>query len=652
MRKWKKFLSVFFVLQFFTCSPLVGQTWAASSKTLTRRSSAAKKNLFLTKTSAVTKLTNQELQNCELGGADKKDWAQRLQWFESKIIDRYKAMNKKNILVVGEQKFLNTFKAATKKYNWGSRFIYATTANCLKEILGDGETLVIDARYYPGHFKKIYGNLNVSSFKDVYAEILYDETLTFLKKSGVEYYFFVSPNLSRIKNADAYEKVLISSPDSIDFSERLKKAYNGQDQDALDLHLKNQWPAQHYNGRHRVYDTNTGRFPTENQPGSFKNSVYLYGACTAAASQIQPKFSVATALQNLINKFLRQNYIVENCAINTADSINDFEYILNTTFKPGDIVVEMIDFPEFANKAKGYGFHAEDLSRLFDRPHNLGYWCIDSYGHGLPPKANRLIGKRIYDVIKPQLSKSSRNKKQNTIKYKFENEVDTFVDEHPDFKKFLEKLKNIAAKNNIKGTIGSLNMNANPFTLGHRYLVEEALKEVEHLYLFVVEEDKSEISFKDRYEMIKRGVADLENVTVLTTDKWMCSALTFPDYFDKEHLQDKKLDPTMDIDLYGKYIAPAIGATKRFTREEPFDLITRQHNNFMKNQLPNYGIKFYEIPRKTLANGDVISATKVRNALKAGDFENLKQYVPKTTLNYLKENYARIVKAVNNKYKK
>ena len=192
MRKWKRFLSVFFVLQFFTCSPLVGQTWAAPSKTLTRRSSDAKKNLFLTKTSAVTKLTNQELQNCELGDADKKDWAQRLQWFESKIINRYKAMNKKNILVVGEQKFLNTFKAATKKYNWGSRFIYATTANCLKEILGDGETLVIDARYYPGHFKKIYGNLNVSSFKDVYAEILYDETLTFLKKSGVEYYFFVS----------------------------------------------------------------------------------------------------------------------------------------------------------------------------------------------------------------------------------------------------------------------------------------------------------------------------------------------------------------------------------------------------------------------------------------------------------------------------
>ena len=56
----------------------------------------------------------------------------------------------------------------------------------------------------------------------------------------------------------------------------------------------------------------------------------------------------------------------------------------------------------------------------------------------------------------------------------------------------------------------------------------------------------------------------------------------------------------------------------------------------MKNQLPNYGIKFYEIPRKTLANGDVISAMKVRNALKAGDFEALKKYVPKTTLNYLK----------------
>ena len=91
----------------------------------------------------------------------------------------------------------------------------------------------------------------------------------------------------------------------------------------------------------------------------------------------------------------------------------------------------------------------------------------------------------------------------------------------------------------------------------------------------------------------------------------MCSKFTFPDYFDKDNLQSKViLNPTKDVDLYGAYIAPAIGATRRFFGEEPIDKVTQQHNNFMKRQLPEYGIEVIEIPRKTLAGGQVISASK------------------------------------------
>ncbi len=73
----------------------------------------------------------------------------------------------------------------------------------------------------------------------------------------------------------------------------------------------------------------------------------------------------------------------------------------------------------------------------------------------------------------------------------------------------------------------------------------------------------------------------------------------------------------------------------------------------MRNILPSFGVSFHEIPRKsTDGKEDVISATKVRNALKAGDFEVLKKYVPETTLMYLKENYEQIVARINSKYKK
>ncbi|EFA28598.1 ABC transporter, ATP-binding protein, partial [Haemophilus influenzae HK1212] len=38
---------------------------------------------------------------------------------------------------------------------------------------------------------------------------------------------------------------------------------------------------------------------------------------------------------------------------------------------------------------------------------------------------------------------------------------------------------------------GSIVMNANPFTLGHRYLIEQALQQCDHLHLFIVGEDAS-----------------------------------------------------------------------------------------------------------------------------------------------------------------
>lgn len=61
-----------------------------------------------------------------------KDWAQRRQWFERKIIDKYKSFNVKNILVVGEQKFLDAFKQAAERHDWQANFAYATSANSIE----------------------------------------------------------------------------------------------------------------------------------------------------------------------------------------------------------------------------------------------------------------------------------------------------------------------------------------------------------------------------------------------------------------------------------------------------------------------------------------------------------------------------------------
>lgn len=148
------------------------------------------------------------------------------------------------------------------------------------------------------------------------------------------------------------------------------------------------------------------------------------------------------------------------------------------------------------------------------------------------------------------------------------------------------------------------------------------------LYVFVVEEDKSEIKFVDRLAMVEQNCADFENVIVLPSGSYMISSITFPEYFQKATLQGSKVIPSQDIRLFGEAIAPTLGITKRFVGEEPFDTVTKSYNEFMKQLLPEYGIELIEIPRIKTMNGKIINATKVREYLKKGEWGNVNLIYP------------------------
>jgi [citrate (pro-3S)-lyase] ligase len=179
-------------------------------------------------------------------------------------------------------------------------------------------------------------------------------------------------------------------------------------------------------------------------------------------------------------------------------------------------------------------------------------------------------------------------------------------------------------------------MNCNPFTLGHQYLIETCAKEVELLYIFVVEEDKSNFSFSDRIDLVKQGTAHISNVKVLPSGKFIISALTFPEYFIKGDKQDTTIDPSGDVELFGQYIAPTLGITVRFVGEEPLDRVTLQYNNAMREILPRFGVELQIIPRKE-AGGAPISASRVRALLKEQNFAEIAKLVPVSTLEYLRE---------------
>lgn len=184
------------------------------------------------------------------------------------------------------------------------------------------------------------------------------------------------------------------------------------------------------------------------------------------------------------------------------------------------------------------------------------------------------------------------------------------------------------------GKNGLIVMNSNPFTLGHQYLVEQAARLVDTLYVIVVAEDKSLFTSEERLSMVTEGCAHLKNVIVCRGSQYIISAATFPSYFIKKMDDVAKAQIEIDLDVTARHIAPALGATIRFVGSEPSDELTHGYNTAMKDVLPQHGIEVIEIPRLE-HDGKAISASYVRSLLIDGMLGDAAKIVPNSTLPYL-----------------
>lgn len=177
---------------------------------------------------------------------------------------------------------------------------------------------------------------------------------------------------------------------------------------------------------------------------------------------------------------------------------------------------------------------------------------------------------------------------------------------------------------------GVIVMNCNPFTLGHRYLIEQAAKQVERLFVMVVREDCSLFAYAERKAMVEQGVAHLKNVTVIDGSEYAISQATFPTYFLKRLDDAADTQMLLDLDLFRRHIAPALGTTVRFVGTEPTDQLTRRYNQLMHEVLADVR-ETARLEKK----GNAVSASRVRKAMEQGDMSTIRQLVPPTTLPYI-----------------
>lgn len=370
-------------------------------------------------------------------------------------------------------------------------------------------------------------------------------------------------------------------------------------------------------------------------PNEFMGTVWILGHCFFSGYAVEDKHTVASQIQKYIN-LSGYKYRVVNLSCDGKELA--LYKLLEKNIVLNDIVIVQ---SELYLKIKNIIYmDYDELDSYFDG--KAWFWNTPSHmGHS----GYEFMAKKIFKTIEPVMHET-----KNIYNYTFHLDINLEykIEEYIKYVKsflcknsFYQKIYNICEMSGLGGDnnkpkIGAVVMNCNPFTYGHQYLIETASRLVDLLYVFVVEENKSIFSFKDRFYMVKEGVKQYNNVVVIPSGSFMISSVTFPGYFMKDTPTGESYDDFLDLKIFAHYISPAFGIIARFVGEEPFDRVTAQYNCDMKVLLKEAGIDVIEIPRKKFSNS-FISATKVREILKEKDYNLLKNYLPETTMQKINE---------------
>ena len=339
-----------------------------------------------------------------------------------------------------------------------------------------------------------------------------------------------------------------------------------------------------------------------------------------------------------IEAFLKRNGLrIDDMNYYAAVLDDDGEMIAGGGLKDDVIKCVAVD-----DAHKGEAIANTLVSHLISHANQEGYGCIKLF---TKPKNRQLFESLSFRLLAeaPEaiLMETGIGGISNTVEAlkKIKEESEKYKEYNKECKEDSKKCKentsylNTSTPQHLNTTMqptGCIVMNCNPFTLGHRYLIEQAAKQVERLYVMVVKEDCSLFAYTERKAMVEQGVADIENVNVIDGSDYAISRATFPTYFLKRLDDAADTQMLLDLDLFRRHIAPALGATVRFVGTEPTDQLTRRYNQLMHEALKDVR----EINRLE-KDGNAVSASRVRKAMEEGDMNTIRQLVPPTTLPYI-----------------
>ena len=152
---------------------------------------------------------------------------------------------------------------------------------------------------------------------------------------------------------------------------------------------------------------------------------------------------------------------------------------------------------------------------------------------------------------------------------------------------------------------GFIEVNCNPMTIGHVYLIKTALKFLEKnapkgkLFILVVQKDSlsnNAINFETRFKIVQEVCKKLQKESfieiVVVSNKNVLAGDVFTGYQKADkNTQESYEGGTNAMKLFAHFLAPMLNVGYRFFGTEEYDVTTNKYNEDAKKICPPLGIK-------------------------------------------------------------
>lgn len=508
--------------------------------------------------------------------------------------------------------------------------------------------IVIDTALIP-HFRALIDQkqTNRMSPSEIILPILIDKVLNYFQKNGIRFLIVNGIMKKSMKGvSDSEQKRLGMSIEEVLQDSEFVARFCGKDIVSyhtlcLHKHDLNQLSKVVFNGVCNVlldrteanFNIVNGKRFTTDVPSKPSMKVHMFGPCSVMGLCVSDEMTICSVLQRLLNKEGIDVGVYNHGLAYGNDQLNDLLGMMDEPVCQGDWVIWFSAF----EKTKELQFKSQGIPVIdvVDCVKGLKDWFLDNPFH-----CNGQVNTNIADSICSTIRNTSHsqmgtNRRSIIESMKINLRHDPYAilnsTELSTYEKYLEQFK---CESSIKSK-GAVVLNANPCTLGHLFLITEALKRVDFLYIFLVEENKGNLPYIDREWMLNESLKYNKRIKVIRGGSVMTSERIFPEYFNRSS-KPSRVSLVLTHRCFGQVVGKILGVTYRFFGSEPNDPVTHALNESACDILPGYNIEPVFITRLDI-NGKSVSARNVRNALREKRYSELAKMVPFPTYKRLLE---------------